>query len=132
MTDIKKYQITIIHTLISKLKLDKATLVSGASDGRTESVGGLSYPEAVDLIKYLKSQDPEEKAAERMRRKIISIGHELNYCKPGTTKIDMERVDEWCLKYGKFKKKLDHHNYHELVELVTQFKEYRRHYMENF
>lgn len=132
MTNINKKQIAAIHTLISKLNLPKADIVIGASSGRTESVGGLTSAEANDLIKYLKSQDPEEKKAEKVRRVIISMAHELGYRKPGTKKVDMAKLDEWCMKYGKFKKKLNQHSLSEVNELRWQFGQYHGKFIRDY
>jgi len=38
-------------------------------------------------------------------------------------KLDMRRVNNWCLKYGYLHKLLDEYTYEELPKLVTQFEE---------
>lgn len=115
-----------IYALIGKLDLreQKANLVLGASSGRTEHVNDLSKQEAIDLIKYLKSQDPDEVKCEEVRRAIISMAHLTGYRTSGTTKVDMEKLDNWCKKYGKFKKALNSHTLKELHKLQWQFKQY--------
>ena len=53
-----------------------------------------------------------------MRRKILALFYKMNYRANGKT--DVNRVNEWCLKYGKFKKSLNKHNREELTQLVSQ------------
>lgn len=130
--DISKNQLGAIYALIKKLKLDKPAVIDGATNGRTEHVSEMTKGEATALIKYLKSVDPEEESNERMRKKIISLGHEIGYKIAGTNKIDMKRLDQWCIDYGKFRKKLDRHTHNELAQLVTQFKAYASKFKSKF
>ncbi len=101
----------------------KATLVAAFTNGRSESSKDLNDYEAIELIKYLKGQKPgTDDASQKMRRKMISLAHELHWHVPGTGKVDMERLNNWCRSPGKYKKELNAHNYTELVSLVSQFK----------
>ena len=121
---LNKGQLIAINTLISKLKFtkeQKATMVSGFTAGRSDSSKDLSMSEAALLISHLKSQDPDEQKAEKMRRKIISMAHELHWHQPGAVQIDMKRVDGWCKTYGFGKKGLNSYSLAELPKLVTQF-----------
>ena len=121
---LNKAQLIAINTLISKLGISpeqKKTMVSGFTGGRSTSTRDLLKSEAVGLISHLKSLDPDEKKAERMRRKIISLAHELHWHKSGTTSIDMLKVDGWCKKYSYLKKALNSYTLQELPKLVTQF-----------
>lgn len=117
-------QLICIKTLITKLSLQAqgADMVNGFSNGRTDSTKDLTPQEATDMIRHLKSLDPEEKKAEVMRKKIIAIAHEMNWHKKGTHDVDMQRIDGWCVTYGRFKKKLNQHTYSQLPALLTQFK----------
>jgi hypothetical protein len=120
--NITKAQISCIHALHSKLRIgmEKAELVRGFSNGRTTSMREMTVDEGTALIKELKRQDPEEIAANRMRNKIISMGHEMGWRLPNTTKIYMAHIDSWCMSYGLYKKKLNSHTLEELPHLVTQ------------
>ena len=124
MEAITRGQLAAIGALMNKLAIttdQKRDMVSGFSGGRCTSSKDLHKVEGMYLIRHLKSLDPEEKKAETMRRKIISMAHELHWQIPGTTRIDMRRVDEWCLKFGYGKKKLNQYLYSELPKLLTQF-----------
>lgn len=120
---ISKAKLACIHALINKLHLKgrKEEMVMGFTTGRSGSSKDLTNDEANAMIRHLKSLDPEEVGAEKMRRKIISMAHEMGWRIPGTTKADMKHIDAWCLKYGK--KKLNQYRYKELVKIVTMFKE---------
>jgi hypothetical protein len=117
-------QLKIIHTLFNKIgnAPHKKDIIAGFTNGRSESSKDLYFDEATDLIKYLKNFDNEAISAERMRRNIISMAHELNWKLPDTGKIDMKRVNGWCEKFGYQHKPLNNYTYEELPKLVTQFK----------
>ena len=131
MTNITPSQIKCIQAMISKLHLrgSKEDLIAGASQQRTTSVVELTSEEAKSLIQYLKSQDPEEVKAEVMRKKIISMAHEMGWHLPNSKsqnsnskpKVDMARLDAWMVKSSILHKKLNQYQYKELPALITQF-----------
>jgi hypothetical protein len=123
MQTISKPQLITVNTLLSKLGLQarKTDIITGFTGGRSSSSRDMSFNEASALIQHLKGLDPQERKAEVMRRKIISMAHEMGWHLPGGNKIDMRRVDAWCLKYGYRHKKLDGYQYKDLPLLVTQF-----------
>lgn len=118
-------QITAIHTLLSKqgLKDEKRSIVLSFTAGRTDSVKEMRNEEAAALIGHLKSMDPEEKSADKMRNKILSMAHEMGWRIPGTTKVDMNHINGWMRSKSYLKKDLDTYRYAELPKLVSQFEE---------
>lgn len=118
----------LLHQL--NLNSQKANIVGGISFGRTESIRELTDEEANNLRQYLQAQVTGNEAASRMRRKILAMGHQLHWHLPGTQKIDMERVNRWCIKYGTGHKKLNDYTATELPKLVTQFKEVHKDLLE--
>jgi hypothetical protein len=124
-------QLTAIHTLLSKhsLKDEKASIVEAFSAGRTTSSKELRFAEAAALIGHLKSLEPTVGGAEKMRNKILSMAHEMNWRHEGTQRVDMDHVNNWCLSRGYIKKKLDDYTYNELPKLVTQFEEVYKSYL---
>lgn len=118
-------QIAAIHTLLAKqgLKDDKRDIVRSFTAGRTESVKEMRNEEAAALIGHLKSMDPEEKSADKMRNKILSMAHEMGWRKPGTERIDMDHVNGWMRSKSYLKKDLDAYRFGELPKLVSQFEE---------
>lgn len=117
-------QNAMIGYLVTRLKLDSETkeeLIYTHTDGRTTSIRGLSKQEAAQVITSLSSgHNVEQSPAAKMRRKILSMAHELNWKLPGG-RIDMQHVNDWCSTYGYLKKDLDRYTESELPTLVTQF-----------
>lgn len=117
-----------VNTMLSKLGLmgSKRDIIAGASDGRCESSKDLTEAEARQLISYLKSQDPEELAADVMRKKIIAMAYERAGLHHGASKEQKKKVIDqlngWCVQYGYLHKRLDDYKYNELPALVSQFK----------
>lgn len=124
-------QTKAVYALINKLNFQsqKDNIVLGISNGRTSSTKLLTSDETNDLIKYLKSQDPEEKKAEVMRKKIIAIAHEMHWHIAGSRKADMQRIDAFCVHRGHKHKKLNQYLYSELPTLVSQFEAVYKDYL---
>lgn len=99
---------------------DKEVMILGFTGGRSSSRSDLTFLEAKKLIQHLKQTDPNEPAADKMRKKIISLAHEMHWKLP-SGKADMKRIDEWAKKYGYKHKSLDNYSYKELPTLVSQF-----------
>jgi hypothetical protein len=131
MANINSNQLKAIHTLLGMhgLKDEKESIVNAFTGGRTGSSKELKYKEAAALIGHLKSLEPTNGRADKMRNKILSMAHEMNWCLEGGNNIvDMDHVNNWCIHYGHAKKKLDDYKYNELPTLVSQFEEvYKRH-----
>lgn len=110
--------------MVGKLRIDKeskALIISGFTNHRATSSKDMFVEEATAMIKHLKELDPDEQAAEKMRKKIISLAHEMGWQVAGSQKADMKRIDGWCKKFGYKHKNLNNYTYKELPALVTQF-----------
>lgn len=120
-TTATKAQVACIRTMLAKLHLaaDKEAIIAGASNQRTTSTTALTAAEATTLIRWLKTQDPQEAKAETMRRKIIAMAHQMQWVANG--KADMRRLDAWMLKSSYLHKKINQYQYAELPTLVSQF-----------
>lgn len=118
-----KAQHGAINALLHKMGIQdqKEELVYLFTNKRSKSRADLFSSEANELIAYLKKIDPDEKAAEAMRRKIIAMAHEMGWELPGTKKADMVHIDNWCQKSSYLHKKLNQYLYKELPALVSQF-----------
>lgn len=123
--DITKKQIACIKTLLTKQGQESEPYAIGFSSGRTKHVSELTSGEAFALIKELKKSDPDEKAAEVMRRKIIGMAYTRaglpRQASPEQKKAVVIWLNSWCKKYGYIKKPLNSYQYNELPKLVTQF-----------
>lgn len=120
-------------TLLGKFGLrdEKESIVNAFTGGRTTSTKVMSDKEAVALIAHLQSLDTDVASAEKMRNKILYYGHEMNWRLPGTERIDMQRVNNWCIKFGYLKKPLDAHTQKELPQLLSQFEQVYKSYLKN-
>jgi len=116
---IDKGRITVIQTLIGKLKLkdQKDGIIKSYTNQRTPSVAKMYLHEALELLSYLNTQTP----AYKMKGKILAMAHELRWHLPGTRTVDMDHLNSWCKTFGRYKKALDDHTEEELPHLVTQY-----------
>jgi len=125
MKPISKPQLVQIQILLTKAgikdKEDRAAVILDYTQGRTGSSRQMYAQEAMELIKKFKGEDPNVAKAEKMRKKIISLAHEMGWRHAGTTSIDMAHVNDWCTKFGYLHKKLNDYKYEELPKLITQF-----------
>ena len=105
METLSKGQLSCIKTLVGKLGVqDSDALVMGFSGMRTGRVSELTVTEAAMLIKHLKSTDPDEAAAQRMRRKMIGMAYEYNGLGNTASKQEklaaVKQLEAWVRKYG--------------------------------
>jgi hypothetical protein len=125
MNTITPPQLMAIHVLLSKAGLsdkdDKKSAVRHFTSNRTESSREMYREEARALIEHLKRLDNTAVVSDKMRKKLLSLAHEMDWRKEGTKSIDMDRINNWCIKYGYLHKKLDAYKHNELPKLLTQF-----------
>lgn len=120
-----------LHYLLSASGLvgEKADLVLSFTDGRSESSPDMNDSEAIEMINWLQTKQPED-ASNKMRRKIISLAYEMRWAKMGDWKAAVVAIDKFCSSpKGLFKKPLKSHSYNELVQVVTQFKSMYKKYL---
>jgi hypothetical protein len=126
--NIQPHQNRILHSLLNATKMivQKEDLVYSFTGGRSTTSKELTYQEAGALITHLKTLD----AAHKMRRKIISMAHEMGWqvrvsSPNGGSRMgaDMDAVNAWCKKYSFGKKPLNEYTTRELPRLVTQFEQ---------
>jgi len=122
----------LLHALLAQANLtaQKANLIHGTTNGRTEKSSELSNFEANELIRYLRTKLPQlstnglDAKADKMRKKILSLAWQMNWTYTNTKRAivcDIKRVDTWCEKYGYLHKPLNEYTYQELPRLLTQF-----------
>lgn len=132
MKSITTNQIIAIHSLLPvDVKTDKelkaALMVQYTGSESKASTKDLTYHQAQELIRSLKSKsmDTKEMSSDKMRKKIISMAHDMGwqYVHPTYGKLcaDMKAINQWCIKYGYLHKPLDKYAYEELPTLVSQF-----------
>lgn len=129
MQTITTPQIIKIKTLCGKYRVNSADLAFSYSDNRTESVSQLYINEAGELIKYLeKLSGAPQTAKNKMQRKILSLAHEMRW-ELTNKKINMERVNQWCVQYGHLNKPFNQYTEAELPKLVYQFEQAYKDYL---
>lgn len=114
-----------LHSLFGEMNIkdkeDKDDIIKDFTGGRTTSSRELTESEAVNLLAHLKKLGGTANRSDKMKKKIIRLAHEMNWKKEGSAKIDMKRINDWCIRSGYLHKKLDDYKYSELPKLVTQF-----------
>ncbi|MBB6131357.1 hypothetical protein [Mucilaginibacter lappiensis] len=98
------------------------------SGERTESTKDLFDNEMLAVIKELEDSFKVEDQCDQMRKKIISIAHQMFWELPNG-KADIARIDQWCVEQGPFKKLFNKHTIKELPTLVSVFEKVYKHYM---
>lgn len=118
-------QIKMIRFLLAKCGVneehDKEDLVYEYTDGRTASLSDMRHRETVALVNALNARlNPDKLKRDKQVGKILSLAHEMHWeLKSG--KVDMARVDNFCLTQTKQKKTLKEFTDAELPKLVTLF-----------
>lgn len=112
--------------------ITREELISEFTSGKKTSLKELSSWEYKEFIAWMnvmigsKTQKPvptwRDTPENRMRRKIIALFVTMGY-KTGD-QSDMNRINEWCEKYGRFHKPLNDHSITELTLLTTQVETY--------
>lgn len=115
-----------LHMLLAQNRMmgQKAQLIEGATNGRSTSSKDLTVDEARSLISYLRTlPNAQQERAEKMRRKIISMAHEMGWhtLVAGRWIADMARLNDWMVKSSYLHKPINRYSYNELPKLVTQF-----------
>lgn len=125
-----------LHALIGMLNIDTETkqdLVYSYSGGREVSSAGLLYPECQALINCLQARSngatwSESTPENKMRRKILSMCHEMRWKDEITDNIDWKRLNGWLKDYGYLHKKFNKYTEQELPKLVYQFEQLLKSY----
>lgn len=120
-----------LHAVLRRLGITDrdqiADMVEQATKGRTQSRKELTELEARGLIRKLnETQKDNAVRAQRMRRKIIAMAHELGWQRDnaltGQRQADIERIDRWLTTYSGPKKPLKElTDAKETSKVVTQF-----------
>lgn len=125
-----------LYALLSRLRVDKETqdgLVFEYTKGRSKSSKDMTIPECQALINNLQHMvnqistntpppvRPTNDASNKMRRKILSICHEMRWTINGH--LDWKRINDFLIKSGYLHIPLNAYKQEELPKLVTQFEQ---------
>lgn len=97
------------------------------SKGKTKNLSELTHEETQALISFL-TGGVEKTPKERMVGKILSMAHEMRWELPNG-KIDMDRLNAWCIKYNPHKKPLNDFTEEELPTVVSVFERMYKGYL---
>lgn len=111
-------QVKYVRVLLYKegIPHEEINMAHRFSNGRSAKLEDLSHKETQALIEELNGIDKKDK----MVNKILAMAHEMRWEKKGGS-VDVERIDNWCLKYTDEKKKLNAFTIKELPKLVSVF-----------
>ena len=117
-----------LHKLLGMLKISgeaKEDLIYSFTNKRETSSSKMEVRECQNLNNHLQHLVnelgfAEDDRANVMRKKILSVCHEMNWKLENGT-LDWERLNAWLMKYGYLHKELNEYSYKELPKLVTQF-----------
>ncbi len=116
-------QIAKVRAMLANAKLtdQKETLCLSFSNNRTKHLSELKYHETQELIAYLNrilNQDDPRK--QKLLKKIFALAFEMRWTKEDG-KLNMDRLNNWCVEYSYKHCVLDGYNYEELPKLISQF-----------
>jgi len=107
----------------------KRYLINGFTQGRTESSRELTDSEFDQIINYLDAET--EKSLKRMRRKVLSIAHELGWeDEKGNVRLDV--LDAWLEQYTAYKVAFWKLTYDQLIDIITQMEKFSKKEYEKF
>lgn len=125
-------QIKYVRGLLAKVGLSdqKDDLVRGFTNGRTTHLTEMNHAETNALIKALVGGETVS-PRDMMIRKILSIAHTMKW-QLADGKVDMNRINAWCVKYSKEHKGLDQISNDQLPSVVTQFEKVYSSFLKGF
>ncbi len=111
-------QIKYVRVLLYRegIPAEEEDMAFSFSNERTTKLEELTQGETQALIEDLNGKSPKDK----MTAKILSLAHEMHWKKP-CGKIDMKRINDWCMKSTSFHRPLDQLTDKELPKVVTVF-----------
>ena len=144
---INTQQIIKFNALLRELLLGediKRDLIYQFTKGRSDRTNDMHYEEARMMISHLEDQkspslakkQQDADAGQRMRRKIISIAHQLGWTDLKTGKVDMNRLNSFLVQRGAVRgpkiKTINDYNNRDLSVIVTQFQQMLKHHLNQF
>lgn len=135
-------QIKKARTMLSKAGLsdDKDRLVMEYTNNRTVHLSEMNHQEAqamfdgLSALMGLKTEPKNDRSPARtkMVRKVLYMAHEMNWELPNSRKVDMNRVNNWCMKHSPFHCKLDDVDTDDLPRLVAVFTKVYESFLKGF
>jgi len=93
--------------------------------GRTDNSSDMTNKEIISLINALQSTGSKTGSKERTIKKLFHLCHLYGWQKydelKGNDVVDVDLLNAWLIRYGKFHKELNDHTSAELAKVTTQF-----------
>ena len=93
--------------------------------GRTDNSSEMTEKEIIALINALQTPKTATGSKERAIKKLFHLCHLYGWQKfdpeKGKDVVDVDSLNAWLVKYGKFHKELNSHTPAELGKVITQF-----------
>lgn len=140
-------QVRAFHATCSRLGIseeEKRELISRASNDRTDSSRALTHSEMESILTGLNGpQKPQTQVQVREQaiRKMYFYCHQMGWqlkdekgvlvLQNGRPKVDVARLNAWCIKYGQHHKALDQHSAKEVSDVLTAFQKVYEHHLKN-
>lgn len=125
-TNQKKYAYGLLRRL--GLNDDKEEIIFNFTNGRTSHISSMTHEE---FGKFIEALDPNVKDKKEMTGKVLSVAHELGW-ELANGKVNMDKIDQFCMKRTPAKKALDRQSKEELIVTVTIFKKLEKGLIEGF
>jgi len=90
-----------------------------------QRTGSLYHMEALELDRMIEWLEERNESMNKIRRKCYHLTGQRGWVNPNG-KPDMDRLDQFLLKHGAIKKKLNEQNYDELMGTVNQMERVSR------
>lgn len=122
-------QVKYVRDLLSRegISFMEKDLALQYSNGATADLRGLTHEQTANLIDSIKEKTPKEK----MQGKILSMAHELRW-ELANGKVNMERLNQWLIKYTPHKKTFNMLTEDELPMVVSVFERMYKGYLKSF
>lgn len=121
-------QIKLVRVLLNRegISYMENDLCLQFSNNKTDQLLFLNYKETQALIKSLVGKSPKDK----MRGKIMSMAHEMRWELPNG-KVDIEKLDAWCIKHTPYHKSFNLLSETELPKVVGIFENVYKSYLKS-
>lgn len=124
-----KHSLTLHKKLYSLYKQrgiteNRREIIRDFTNGRTENSSELSTQEIISLINILQggtTAKPQPKTINKLFGLCYTYGWKYYDESKGKFVVDVEKLNHWLVKYGKYHKQLNQHNTKELGIVTAQF-----------
>ena len=119
---------------------ERRNIVYNFTNGKTDNSSELSTNEIIQLIKSLENfvgnENKPQKRVSKTINKLFALCYDYGWKNFDVEKdkfvVDVEALNNWLLKYGKYHKKLNDHSPYELGIVTSQFEKVVNNLLKSF